>query len=135
MRRSTTPSADQLDTGNVYYYERGHRQRRRTGKAHRLRRVAVHLKETNGGFKTWHFPALGQGIVDFPGIFRLLAARGFHGPFTMEIEGIEGIKWDQAAQLKAIGFGRLSAADRRDGLNRTSSRARPVCHPICSGSG
>ncbi|MCZ7643792.1 MAG: sugar phosphate isomerase/epimerase [Planctomycetota bacterium] len=53
---------------------------------------AVHLKETNGKPKTWYFPGLheGEGIVDFPGIFKLCRERGFHGPYTMEIEGIEG---------------------------------------------
>lgn len=53
---------------------------------------AVHLKESNGKMKTWYFPGLHEGdaIVDFPEIFRLCNSIGFHGPFTMEIEGIEG---------------------------------------------
>lgn len=51
---------------------------------------AMHLKETNGKFKTWHFPAFGEGIVNFKEVFRLLNERKFYGPFTMEIEGIEG---------------------------------------------
>jgi len=50
----------------------------------------VHLKDTDGGYKSWHFPALGQGIVDFPTVFRLLNERGMCGPFTIEIEGIGG---------------------------------------------
>ena len=27
---------------------------------------SVHLKETDGGYESWHFPALGKGVVDFP---------------------------------------------------------------------
>ncbi|HOA72135.1 MAG TPA: sugar phosphate isomerase/epimerase family protein [Phycisphaerae bacterium] len=89
------------DTANVYYYNEG------IDSVAELTKLidyvaAVHLKETNGGFKTWHFPALGQGIVNFPEIFRLLDARGFAGPYTMEIEGIEGVEWDEVAQLRAI---------------------------------
>jgi sugar phosphate isomerase/epimerase len=89
------------DTANVYYYNQEIDSVRELAKV--IEYVgAVHLKETNGGYKTWHFPALGQGIVSFPEIFRMLAARGFCGPYTLEIEGIEGVEWDEAAQLKAI---------------------------------
>ena len=51
---------------------------------------AVHLKDTSGGYRTWYFPALGEGVVDFPRVYRELNAKGFHGPFTMELEGIDG---------------------------------------------
>ncbi|MSR64760.1 MAG: sugar phosphate isomerase/epimerase [Verrucomicrobiae bacterium] len=51
---------------------------------------ALHLKETNGKFKTWFFPAFGEGIVNFKEVFRLLNERKFYGPFTMEIEGVQG---------------------------------------------
>ncbi|MBN2445168.1 MAG: sugar phosphate isomerase/epimerase, partial [Phycisphaerae bacterium] len=53
---------------------------------------AVHLKDTNGGYHTWNFPALGRGVVDFRRTFELLDSVDFTGPFTMEIEGIEGEK-------------------------------------------
>jgi sugar phosphate isomerase/epimerase len=55
---------------------------------------AVHLKESDGKPKSWYFPGLheGHGIVNFPEIFKLCNAAGFYGPFTMEIEGIEGEK-------------------------------------------
>ena len=55
---------------------------------------AVHLKESNGKPKTWYFPGLheGDGMVNFPEIFKLCNAAGFYGPFTMEIEGVEGEK-------------------------------------------
>ena len=77
------------DTANVYYYNEG------IDGAAEMNKVldyigAVHLKDTNGGFQEWYFPALGEGIVDFPAVFRTLNARGFYGPFTMELEGIQG---------------------------------------------
>ena len=46
------------------------------------------MKDTDGAYQTWHFPTLGEGVVDFPKVFEILAARGFHGPYTMELEGI-----------------------------------------------
>jgi len=90
-----------FDTANVYYYNEN------VDAVAELDKLidyvaAVHLKETNGGYRTWHFPALGQGIVNFPEIFKQLSARGFTGPYTLEIEGIEGVEWDEAAQLKSI---------------------------------
>ncbi|MBT3268534.1 sugar phosphate isomerase/epimerase [Candidatus Poribacteria bacterium] len=77
------------DTANVYYYNEG------IDGVEEMRKVidfigAVHLKDTSGGFKTWYFPALGEGVVDFPRVYRELNAKGFYGPFTMELEGIEG---------------------------------------------
>ncbi len=51
---------------------------------------SVHLKETNGKFKTWFFPALGEGIVNFPKVVEKLSGAGFHGPYTLEIEGVKG---------------------------------------------
>jgi len=79
------------DSANLYYYNEG------VDGIAELKKflpwlAAVHLKETNGGYKTWHFPGLHQdgGIVDFPEIFRICEEIGFRGPFTLEIEGIEG---------------------------------------------
>ena len=43
-----------------------------------------------------HFPALGEGIVDFKAVFQTLNDAGFYGPFTMELEGIEGETLDEA---------------------------------------
>jgi sugar phosphate isomerase/epimerase len=60
------------------------------------------LKDTRGRFKTWDFPGLGDGIVDFSRVFGLLNARGFHGPFTIEIEGVEGESLDRAATLGRV---------------------------------
>lgn len=78
-----------FDTANVYFYNRD------VDGVEELRRVAgyvaaVHLKDTDGGYRKWHFPALGRGIVRFPEVFRILEAAGFQGPYTLEIEGFEG---------------------------------------------
>ena len=78
-----------FDTANVHYYNEG------VDAVEQFRRVshavaAVHLKETNGAFQTWHFPALGEGIVDFPSIFEIFASQGRNGPYTLELEGIRG---------------------------------------------
>lgn len=78
-----------FDPANVHYYNEG------VDAVAELRKIApyvasVHLKDTNGGYRTWHFPALGEGVVDFPAIFRTLNDLGMRGPFTMELEGIQG---------------------------------------------
>lgn len=78
-----------LDTANLYYYTQGITAVEECSRGLDLIR-SVHLKDTNGGYKTWYFPALGEGVVDFAGVFRLLNERGFYGPFTFELEGIEG---------------------------------------------
>jgi inosose dehydratase len=81
------------DSANIYYYNEGV-----DGVAEFKKflpwLVSVHLKETNGKPKTWYFPGLheGQGIVNFPEIFRLCKEAKFTGPFTLEIEGCEGEK-------------------------------------------
>jgi L-ribulose-5-phosphate 3-epimerase len=90
-----------FDTGNIYFYNEG------VDAVRELEQVApyvaaVHLKDTNGGYRAWHFPALGEGIVDFPAVFRLLNARGFTGPFTMELEGIQGESLTEPEQLARV---------------------------------
>lgn len=77
------------DTANVYFYNEG------CNGIDELKQIidyvaAVHLKDTNGQYRTWHFPALGRGIVDFAAHFELLDQAGYAGPYTLEIEGIEG---------------------------------------------
>lgn len=79
------------DSANLYYYNQG------IDGIVELKKFlpwlgAVHLKETDGGYKTWYFPGLheGRGIVNFPEIFRICHEIGFYGPFTLEIEGCEG---------------------------------------------
>ena len=78
-----------FDTANVYFYNRD------VDAVAELRQIApyvasLHLKDTDGGFEHWHFPALGRGVVNFPGIFTVLDDIAFDGPCTLEIEGIEG---------------------------------------------
>ena len=82
------------DTANVYFYNEG------CDGVEELRKVveftaAMHLKETDGGYRSWHFPALGRGLVDFRKTFDVLDRAGFTGPCTLEIEGIEGEEADE----------------------------------------
>ena len=84
-----------FDTGNVYYYN--HNVTAVTEVQKIVEYVgAVHLKDTNGGYQTWHFPTLGEGVVDYKAVFQTLNDAGFYGPFTMELEGIEGENLDEA---------------------------------------
>lgn len=79
-----------FDTGNLYYYNRD------VDLESSLRQVRpwvrhVHLKDTNGNYRDWHFPALGAGgAVDFHLVRRVLEEVGFTGPYSLEMEGIEG---------------------------------------------
>ena len=84
-----------FDTGNVYYYNHNVTAVSEVQKV--LSHVgAVHLKDTNGDYRTWHFPTLGEGVVDFKAVFQTLNDAGFYGPFTMELEGIEGETLDES---------------------------------------
>jgi len=74
-----------FDTGNIYYYNEG------TDSVTELKKIikyvgSVHLKDTDGKPKSFDFPPLGDGVVDFPGVFRLLNEAGFYGPWTFELE-------------------------------------------------
>lgn len=79
-----------FDTGNILYYNRD------ADLASELARVAplvrnVHLKDSRGRFEDWYFPALGDGgAVDFARVREVLDSVGFAGPYTIEIEGIQG---------------------------------------------
>lgn len=75
-----------LDTANIYYYNEG------LNSADELARVvphvaSLHLKDTDGGFKSPNFPVLGEGVVDFERIRDILQAASFSGPLTLELEG------------------------------------------------
>jgi sugar phosphate isomerase/epimerase len=107
IARATIESVDHpsirinFDTANIYFYNQN------TSAVAELKRVidyvaAVHLKDTPGGYQEWTFPALGTGVVDFPEVFRLLHARGFYGPFTMELEGTKGIERTEQEQLDYV---------------------------------
>ena len=91
------------DTANILYYNEG------VDGIEELKKIleylgAIHLKESNGKFKTWYFPTFGdeQGIVDFEQTFGLPNERGFHGPFTMEIEGCEGEDFSEEDYIKRM---------------------------------
>ncbi len=90
-----------FDTGNIYYYNQGR------DAVTELEKIAeyvesVHLKDTDGGFESWNFPALGKGVVDFKAVVRTLNQRSFTGPFIVEIEGVKGQAWTEAETLQAV---------------------------------
>lgn len=75
-----------FDSANIFYYNEG------LDSADELERVvdyvaSVHLKDTDGGFKSPQFPVLGKGVVQFERIFATLESAGFEGPLTLELEG------------------------------------------------
>lgn len=77
-----------FDTANIYYYNpKGIDTVEELKKAlHCV--TSVHLKESaKGEPKSGDFPVLGEGVVDFPEVFKLLDNRGFTGPYTLELEG------------------------------------------------
>lgn len=78
-----------FDTGNLYFYNRD------VDLEGSLRRVApfvrhVHLKDTPGGFEEWRFTELGSGCVDFAMVRRILEDANYPGPYSLEIEGVQG---------------------------------------------
>ncbi len=79
-----------FDTGNVLFYNQDVAVDEALVKVREHVRH-VHLKDTNGEFGQWHFPALGAGgAVDFARVKQLLEEVNYTGPYSLEIEGIEG---------------------------------------------
>ncbi len=83
-----------FDTGNITFYNKG------TDAVTELKKVidyvaTVELKDHDGQYKSWNFPVLGKGVVDFPGVLRLLERHGFQGPLTIEVEGVQGVEMDE----------------------------------------
>jgi L-ribulose-5-phosphate 3-epimerase len=77
------------DTGNILYYNDS------VDPVKDIQEVAkqvvhVHLKDTQGGRGEWKFCALGEGRVNFKEVVQALKAAGFEGPYSLELEGIEG---------------------------------------------
>jgi len=90
-----------FDSGNIHYYNED------ADAPTELRKVidylaTVEIKDHNGVYNDWNFPALGQGVVDIPGVLKVLNEAGYEGPITMEIEGIKGVEWDEETTKKAI---------------------------------
>ena len=50
----------------------------------------VFLRDFRGETGKWDFPALGDGIVDFPKLFVMLDEFGFTGPYLLVLEGHSG---------------------------------------------
>ncbi len=46
----------------------------------------VHLKDKLGSYQEWNFPAIGDGLLDFPRIFQTLKQVNYQGPISIEIE-------------------------------------------------
>lgn len=66
----------------------------------------LHIKDKAGKPKEWNFPALGEGYVDFPGIFSILDEANNLAPLSIEIEFKEGgssslEEVDEAIQISA----------------------------------
>jgi len=102
MRRVNHPNVRvNFDTGNITYYNAG------ADVVAELKKVidyvaTVELKDHGGRPKTWDFPALGRGKIDFAGVLRILKENGYAGPITIEVEGVEGIPGDEGQTKQAV---------------------------------
>ncbi len=90
-----------FDTGNIHFYNKG------TDAPTELKKIidyvaTVELKDHDGKYRSWTFPALGRGVVNIPEVLRILREHEYTGPLTMEIEGIEGVEWTEAQTKKSI---------------------------------
>jgi sugar phosphate isomerase/epimerase len=90
-----------FDTGNITFYNKG------TDAVAELKKIidyvaTVELKDHNGQYETWNFPALGKGVVDFPAILKLLEKHRFRGPITLEVEGVQGVTMDETQTKQYI---------------------------------
>jgi L-ribulose-5-phosphate 3-epimerase len=52
----------------------------------------IHLKDKRGGARVWDFPAVGEGHVNFWGLFKILEGENYTAPFSVEIE-FSGLPW------------------------------------------
>lgn len=89
------------DTGNIYYYN-GEIDPAEDIKEVADRVIHVHLKDTQGGKNQWQFCALGEGRVDFPKFFAALDSFGYAGPYSLEIEGMEGEDLNREQHLERL---------------------------------
>ncbi len=68
----------------------------------------MHLKEKAGGRTEWNFPALGEGWIDFPSIFKALEKAKNDCPFSIEIEftqdGAKDVHEVDEAMLKSAQY-------------------------------
>ena len=90
-----------FDAGNITYYNKNVNAPAELEKI--IDYVAtVELKDHNGRYQEWNFPALGKGVVDIPGVLRILKKHGYTGPLVMEIEGVQGIERNETEIKKDI---------------------------------
>lgn len=89
-----------FDTGNVYFYNRG---RDAVSELEKLLPwvASLHLKDSDGGYQQRPFPAMGEGVVDFPRVFELLREHHFTGPCTIELDMKER-QLDESRQLAEV---------------------------------
>lgn len=78
-----------FDPANIYYYNSGLDPLSEYEKIAQWV-VAVHLKDSPGGYQERVFPALGKGVVDFRELLAAEGRAGFAGPNTIEIEAPAG---------------------------------------------
>ena len=96
MKRINHPNVRiNFDTGNITYYNHD------TDAATELKKcidyvATVEFKDHNGQFKTWNFPTIGQGAVDFPAVMKVLRDHHYTGPITMEVEGVRGVEMSES---------------------------------------
>src|SRR6266849_4390807 len=64
--------------------------------------IHVHLKDSSGGRGDWAFGALGTGHVALPRIVGVLKARGFRGPYSLEVEGYAGEDLTREARVQRV---------------------------------
>jgi len=129
-----------FDTGNISFYNHG------LEAATELRKIidyvaTVELKDHNGEFESWCFPALGRGRVNLRGVLEVLADHHFTGPITMEIEGVQGVRRsqaevqqdivDSAAYVRSLGY---PAWERRL-VARVHDSGFPLAHDTYNGMG
>jgi sugar phosphate isomerase/epimerase len=71
----------------------------------------IHLKDKRGGARVWDFPAVGEGHVNFWGLFKILEQEGYTAPFSVEIE-FSGLPWPPLAEVHRsmkVSYATLSA--------------------------
>ncbi|WP_417386650.1 sugar phosphate isomerase/epimerase family protein [Gimesia sp.] len=79
-----------FDTGNINYYNRHENVLESLHEVVEYVRH-VHLKDSFCKYKDWHFTTLGEaGGIDFLQVRYILEDHNFEGPYSLEIEGIEG---------------------------------------------
>lgn len=90
-----------FDTGNISFYTDG-------GDAVvELEKIApyvacTHLKDHDGVFNAWHFRTLGEGIVDFAEILRILKSVDYTGPYILQPEAVRGEELTEAQTKEQI---------------------------------